>query len=127
MYAVRRNFPATPSTYSAKICHLLVISTQGRKGTHQFWQFQIVIFEKFCVGKIRQQLIVVSFYPQYFSSLIFKYVATNLSFEYAWFLSNFGLNVSKFRIRQASDYWIEKSQVALMFSIVVTYIDKMNQ
>ena len=55
--------------------------------------------------------------PQYFSSLIFKNVATNLSFEYAWFLSNFGLNVSKFRIRQSSDYWVEKSQVALLFSI----------
>ena len=55
--------------------------------------------------------------PQYFISLIFKNVATNLSFEYAWFLSNFGLNVSKFRIRQSSDYWVEKSQVALLFSI----------
>ena len=56
--------------------------------------------------------------PQYFSSLIFKYVATNLSFEYAWFFSNFGLNLSKFRIRQSSNHWVEKSQVTLLIFIV---------
>ena len=106
-----------------------MLSTQKRKGTC----LQILVVSnchvrKFLCGYIIPTTIncclILPTNPQFLVALS---LATNLSFEYAWFLSNFGLNVSKFRIRQTSDYWVEKSQVAVLFYIAVTYIDKLNQ